>query len=85
MTVAVVDPQASEVGPDVGKFTLTRMGGTLASPLTVLYTVGGTATMGSDYQMIGLSATFPPNQTTVSVGIVPLADRPHHAHRRCGH
>jgi hypothetical protein len=50
-TVWVVanDPNASEVSPDPGQFTVWRSGGNTALPLTVNFSVGGSATRGIDY------------------------------------
>src|SRR5262249_17834847 len=48
VTVKASDPTASEAGPSTGAFTLTRQGD-LSQSLTVSYSVGGTASLGSDY------------------------------------
>ena len=51
VSVTATDALASEVVGDTGTFTLTRSGSATvqASPLTVSYTVGGTALSGADY------------------------------------
>ena len=48
VSIAANLPNASETGPTIGQFTVSRTGST-ASPLTVNYTIGGTATNGTDY------------------------------------
>lgn len=76
VSVAATDALASETAGDTGTFRLTRAGGAtlLASPLTVTYTLTGTATSGTDYTSVPLTATFPANQATVDVVVTPLAD-----------
>jgi hypothetical protein len=59
--------------PDPGKFTITRTG-SLDGALTVLYTIGGTATNGVDYTQIGASAVIPAGQSSVVVTIAPIND-----------
>ncbi|MGC9450240.1 MAG: S8 family serine peptidase [Oceanipulchritudo sp.] len=56
VSVTANDPSGSEVGPDGGEYTFTR---TLATgSLTVHYTMGGTATAGSDYTTLSGSITL---------------------------
>lgn len=43
-------------------------------PLTINYTVGGTATMGTDYSPIPNSVTIPAGQTSASLTLTGLAD-----------
>lgn len=47
VTVMATDPTATEAGNTTGRFTVRRTG--LLTPLTVFYTLGGTAVRGSDY------------------------------------
>ena len=58
ITVTASDALATEAGPTTGTFTFTRSGST-ANPLTVNYTVSGTAAHGSDFAYLGTSVTFP--------------------------
>jgi hypothetical protein len=58
VTLSATDPQASEAGLDPGVFTVTRSGPT-TDILTVNYTVGGTATAGSDYTALSGSVVIP--------------------------
>lgn len=55
--------------PTNGVFTLQREGGTTADPLTVNYTLTGTATNGANYKTLPLSVTFPANVTNVTVTV----------------
>ena len=67
---------AAETGANTGAFRLTRSGSTtlLTSPLTVTFTLTGTATNGTDYQNVPLTATFLANQATVDVLVTPIVD-----------
>jgi Ca2+-binding RTX toxin-like protein len=57
------------------EFIITRTGGDLTRPLTVNYTLEGTAQNGVDFNPIGSSVTFAPFQTEVRVRIRPVQDR----------
>jgi len=75
--VAVLDGAASEIGPDTGAFRLTRVTTAslpVTSPLTVSFTLTGTATNGTDYQNVPLTAAFLAGQDTVDVLVTPIAD-----------
>ena len=77
VSVSVVDPSASETGVDTGTFRLTRVASAtlpLTAPLTVTFTLTGTATNGTDYTTVPLSATFLAGQAVVDVTVAPLAD-----------
>ncbi|MCM3901686.1 MAG: hypothetical protein ND866_08270 [Pyrinomonadaceae bacterium] len=74
---SVIDPAASELGPDPGVFLVTRSGGEVTSSLLILLQPSGTATNGTDYASIGGSnffLTIPANQTTATLTINPLPD-----------
>ena len=71
--VVATIPNASEVGPAHGQFTLMRSGGNLALPLTVLFAIGGTATACFDYDCIQ-SIVIPAGQTSVRVAVTVLQD-----------
>ena len=58
VTVAVSDSVGSEPGTDTMKFKVSRASST-ASALTVYYTVGGTATSGTDYAALPGSVSIP--------------------------
>jgi hypothetical protein len=74
ITVAATDAAAAESGDDVGTFTFTRVG-ELGVSLTVLYTVGGTATAGQDYaNTLSTQITFNPGQASVTRTVTPFLD-----------
>jgi hypothetical protein len=62
--------QGSEAGPTSGRFTLTQSAASSVDTI-VSYTVGGTATSGSDFTALSGTATIPAGQTSVDV-IVPV-------------
>jgi len=77
VSVSVVDAAASETGTDTAAFRLTRVASAtlpLTAPLPVTFTLTGTATNGTDYTTVPLSATFLAGQSAVDVTVVPLAD-----------
>src|SRR6185369_13337049 len=65
ITVTATDPLAGEpgTGHSTGTFTFTRTGFT-GGALTVNFTVGGTATSGSDYTSIGSNVSFAAGSST---------------------
>lgn len=73
VTVVATDPDASELGPDSGTFTIARTGATTAA-LVVDFTIDGTAINASDYQFMFPSVTIPPGQASWTVTVNPLAD-----------
>ncbi len=74
ITLATSDRFAAESGTDGGgRITVTRSGST-TSPLTVTYTVSGTATPGEDYVELPGTITIPAGQTSANVDITPLDD-----------
>src|SRR5207244_7194115 len=72
VTIAPTDPFAAEAGLDPGTFTVTRTGSTMAS-LAVNYTIGGTATNGTDYTTLPTSVTIPADSATATIQVMPLA------------
>ncbi|MFM9010531.1 MAG: Calx-beta domain-containing protein [Planctomycetota bacterium] len=73
VTANAADPQAHEAGLGTASFRVTR-GGDLSRPLTVNYSVSGTATPGSDYTPLGGRVTFPANENTAFITISPRDD-----------
>ena len=70
-------PDASESGPTPGTFTITRT--TTGSPLTVNFTLTGTAINGVDYTnalgaAIPTSITFAAGDSTANIDIIPVDD-----------
>lgn len=73
ITLAVTPGSVSEDGAANLIYTFTRTGST-SSALNVGFSVGGTASNGSDYASIGSSVSFGANASTASVVINPTAD-----------
>ena len=68
------DPSAAELNEDPGTFTVTRSVVT-ADPLTVNFTVAGSATEGDDYVTLARSVVIPPNQSNATVTVTPIQER----------
>jgi len=79
LTVVADDPNASETEypppalPDWGSFTIHRTGNA-SEPLTVFFTVGGTADNGVDYERLPESVTIPAGASFVDFAVKPIAD-----------
>ncbi len=77
ITIAATDATAAETATGVtanpGTFTLTRTGPTTTA-LIFNYTLGGTATNGSDYTSIPVTATFAAGSATATVQVSPIDD-----------
>ncbi len=73
VTVAASTAQANEAGPASGAFTFARSGNTSA-PLTVRYTLGGTAVAGTDYLSLSNAATIGAGSATATVVVTPIDD-----------
>ncbi|CCI28609.1 Similar to tr/Q8YRU7/Q8YRU7 (fragment) [Microcystis aeruginosa PCC 9809] len=73
ITLAVAPSSVTEDGTTNLVYTFTRTGST-TSALTANYTVGGTATNGTDYTSIPTSVTFAAGSATATVTVDPTAD-----------
>jgi hypothetical protein len=73
VTLAVSPSTVTEDGTANLVYTFTRTGVT-SNALAVNYTVGGTATSGTDYSNIDTSVTFAANSSTATVTVDPTAD-----------
>ncbi len=71
--VAATVNTATEAGPTSGTFTFARTGNTSAD-LEVKYSIGGTATAGSDYEPIPETVTIPAGSETETVPIAAIDD-----------
>jgi hypothetical protein len=71
--VEAVDALASEAGPDPAVMRITRVGISFL-PLTVNFTLTGTASNGVDYTTVPLTAFMPVGSNSVDVTITPIAD-----------
>ena len=74
VTITASDANASEIGPDPGAFTVTRLGGNQSVALTVYYTIGGTAQNGTDYQTLPGYVTIAPYASAATVTVTPILD-----------
>ena len=72
VTLVATDANAAEAGADTGTFTISRDDPSAAA--TVTYTVGGTATAGSDYLALAGTVVFSAGQATATLTVVPLDD-----------
>lgn len=73
VVVVATDSRAEENSADTMEFTFTRSGST-ANPLTVGYTVGGTATNGVDYDTLSGSVTFGAGNAAVTLTVAAAGD-----------
>jgi hypothetical protein len=73
LTVTATDNTATESPLTTGYFTVSRTGSTSAA-LTVYYSVGGTATAGSDYNSLPGSITIPAGSSTATITVTPIND-----------
>ncbi len=73
VTLTAADNSASEANLDPGSFNFTRTGST-ADPLTVYFTVSGTARNGADYTPVSSSIVIPAASTSAALSIIPLDD-----------
>ncbi|MDD1417731.1 SBBP repeat-containing protein [Dolichospermum sp. ST_sed1] len=78
ITVAATDASAAEtaigVMPNPSVFTLTRLGGNINQPLTVTYSLTGTATNGADYTSVANNVIFAAGSNTATVTLTPIDD-----------
>jgi hypothetical protein len=70
--VTATTPDAAEPAT-AGAFTIVRVGDT-TNPLTVYYSISGTASNGVDYVFLPGSAIIPAGQTNVVVAVSPIDD-----------
>ena len=74
VSIAATDAAASEQGPNTGEFTLTRTGGDQTKALTVSLSISGTATNGTDYNIITNSVVIKANESTAKITVTPKDD-----------
>jgi hypothetical protein len=72
--ITAVDAVASEAGQDTATFVVERLTGVIDQPLTVRYTLSGTATNGSDYQTLSGTVTIPANESVAAITLTPIND-----------
>ena len=73
VTITALDPTATEAGLTTGAFRVSRTGST-ASPLTVFYSVAGTATPGTDYTALPGSVTIAAGSSVANILVRPIND-----------
>lgn len=73
VSVASTDADASEPGSNTGVFTVSRTGGT-SMPLTINFSLSGTAVAGTDYTSIGTAVTIPSGSASRTIVITPIDD-----------
>ncbi len=75
MTLEASDTSAAELGANPGSFLISGDDNMLPDqPLTVYYTVSGSAVNGTDYTTIPSSVTIPAGSRSASITITPLYD-----------
>lgn len=78
VNVVATDPEASESTvesfPNSGRFRFTRSGST-SNPLTVRFTIGGTAQNGVDYHPLDDSIVIPAGREAAELAVFPLDDK----------
>jgi len=72
VTIAATQPNADTSGSNPGAFAVTRTGDAI-DPLSVSYSVGGTAVDGIDYQGLSGTLTIPSGATSAAIPVVPNA------------
>jgi subtilisin family serine protease/subtilase family serine protease len=73
VTVSASTPLANESGPVNGGFTVTRTGDT-SDPMTVRFSLGGTAAAGADYQAVGDSVVIAAGSATAKIPVTVIDD-----------
>lgn len=76
VTIVASDADAAEAGANTGTFTVTRAGagGSIGASLTVYYTIGGTASNGSDYTYVNTYVNIPAGQASTTITVTPTND-----------
>ena len=73
--ITATDATASEAGQQSGDFTISlNQTNTTGSPVTVNYTIGGTAINTTDYNTISSSVSIPNGQDSAVITITPVDD-----------
>lgn len=73
VSISTTDSSASEAGVNTGTFKVTRSGST-SSALTVSFTIGGSATNGTDYNTLAASVVIPAGAASANVVVTPKDD-----------
>ncbi len=73
VTIEATDATASETGPDIARFAVTRTGPT-TDALTVSYGTTGSASQGADYQNLSGTIIIPAGQASADIVVTPIDD-----------
>ena len=73
VSISATDAEASETGSNAATFRVNRTG-SVSTPLTVNYTLAGTATNGTDYNNLSGTATIEVGQTFADIAVTPIDD-----------
>lgn len=71
--VFATDPEAAELGPDIGQFTLTRVGD-LNLELTVWLAFSGVSSNGADFPLLTNALAFTAGLDTLQLEVTPFLD-----------
>ena len=74
VSVAATTPIASEEGTSPGVITITRTPEDISNPVTVFYTLAGTAANGVDYVFVTNQVTIAAGATSTNISITPVDD-----------
>ncbi len=75
VSIVATAPNASEVGPVSGAFTVYRPATATNGNLAVNYTVAGTASNGVDYALLAGTVTIPDGQASATITVQPFWDQ----------
>lgn len=73
LSIAAAPTKASENGPVSSSFTITREG-PVDQPINVQISISGSATNGSDYQIISSTISIPAQAISATIPIIPFVD-----------
>ena len=74
VTVTATDARAAEATKDPGTFVVSHTGGA-EKDLTVMYSIGGTATPGEDYPALPGKVTIPAGTSSAVITVMPAQDK----------
>jgi len=72
VTIGGTTPRAYEQESAAGQFTIYRAGS--IEPITIPYTISGTASIGTDYAVLPGSITMPAGKRTAFIDVIPVLD-----------
>ncbi|NET44443.1 Ig-like domain-containing protein, partial [Okeania sp. SIO2B3] len=75
VSITATDAVATEGGNDPGLFTVNIVDNPQNNPITVNYTINGTATNGIDYQPLTGQVVIDANQTSADINLLPILDQ----------